>query len=199
MRGNLQRRIRRAWLAKKARIAEKKRLKKEREEANKKKFGKKKKSSAPAPTATPPAAKPPPSQGSASPAKKPVDPKAATMSPMAKVLDVKAGDGDPLSQTMVNIQLSQSLAPDGLELRKMQTEDMSGTDGGMMRADTEIFDEDGNPIQIAPAELGEEAEGDIDKAAELETIKEGNDEEGGENATVAGEDGGEGAGEDDEE
>ena len=116
MRGNFQRRIRRAWHAKKARIAEKKRLKKERDDAKKGKGGKKKKSSAPAPTTTPPAAKPAPSQGSASPTKKPIDPKmAATMSPQAKVLDVKNAT-DPLSQTMVNIQLTQPLGSEGLEL-----------------------------------------------------------------------------------
>lgn len=83
----------------------------------------------------------------------------------------------------------------------MNTEDFSATDGGGLgvglRADTEILDEDGNTIQIAQAELGEEAEGDMDN--ELETIREGNDEDGAENATVAGEDPGEGAPEDEGE
>lgn len=97
---------------------------------------------------------------------------------------------------MVNIQLSQSLGGEALDLQRMNTEDVSLNEsnavGAGLRADTEILDEDGNTIQIAQAELGEEAEGDMEKdAAELETIKEGNEEDGG--GEAAGEDAGEGA------
>lgn len=73
MKSNLQRRIRRAWLAKKERIAEKKRKKAEAAEAAKKgKFGKKKRTTAPAPAATvvnPPTSTKPAASKDASPAK----------------------------------------------------------------------------------------------------------------------------------
>ena len=71
MKGNLQRRVRRAWLAKKARIAEKKKKKAEAAEAAKKnKFGKKKRTTAVAAPTAPAMSKQPSSTTAGSPEKK---------------------------------------------------------------------------------------------------------------------------------
>ena len=71
MKGNLQRRVARAWLVKKERIAEKKRKKAEAAEAAKKnKFGKKKRATVVATPTAPSMSKNPSTTSAASPEKK---------------------------------------------------------------------------------------------------------------------------------
>ena len=103
MKGNLQRRVRKAWLKYKHKKAEKARKKKEAAEAKKGKFGRrapsKKVSAAPARAAPP---KPAATSATPSPEKKQVETPAQ---PQPEVKAVPADPTDPLSQTVVNISL----------------------------------------------------------------------------------------------
>ena len=114
MRGNLQRRIRRVWLKYKHKKAEKARKKKEAAAAKKGKFGVKKKK-APAPAAPKPAV--------TSPTKPSPDKASTGAGPEASkaVSEVQSDPSDPLSQTMVNINLKQTLGVGDLDLQKQNT------------------------------------------------------------------------------
>ena len=124
MKGNLQRRVRKAWLNYKHRKEEKKRKKKEAAEAKKGKFGRrapsKKVSAAPARAAPPKPAATTTSQPSAtpSPEKKQVETPAQ---PQPEVKAVPADPTDPLSQTVVNISLQQTLVGGELDIHKQST------------------------------------------------------------------------------
>ena len=160
MRGHFQRRVRKAWLKYKERKAEKKRKKAEAAAAKKGKFGGRR---APSKKAAPAAPKPPPkptTSSTTSPEKKELT---STIEPPA-IQDKPSDPNDPLSQTVVNINLKSTLVPDGLELKHQNSVD-EGIQSLLEGYDVkqEVIDADGNQILVAPGGLQDVPEEEKDE------------------------------------